>query len=431
MKGISVEGKKPKSLRRLGRAALFLGVAVATAGSIALSAGAANAGVGLEPGTVTLSPASGALSTVPSFSTSAGCPAADGGSAVLRIEFGGAAFSLTQTINNPGTNNLASVPFLVSIATVQADLSAPAGTYEIVVYCFPQASLGGTGVPEMSTYLVIGASTYSTTNTPPAGIATSTALVASPNPATTGNTINLTATVTDSDSTTPAGAVQFEVGGSPIGTPVTVACTGTPAVCTATGTTTIATAGTYNLSAVFNPTSNAYSSSTGNYSETVNPPTSPTSGSEPLAVTVPASGTFTLTVATGTVNLTVNGAAATGALNPVTVSDTRNTFPGWSVSGQESDFTGSASAAGSTISGNQLGWVPTDTSLGTGVTLGGTVAPAAPGLGTTAAVLALAHAPNGSGTSVLGANLTLDIPASATAGPYAGIMTITAVTSLA
>jgi hypothetical protein len=116
-------------------------------------------------------------------------------------------------------------------------------------------------------------------------------------------------------------------------------------------------------------------------------------------------------------------------LNPVTVSDTRNTFPGWQVTGQESAFAGSGTSAGYTFSGNQLGWVPTDTSLGTGVTLGPTVTPASPGLGTTAGVLAQAHAPNGTGTSVLGANLTLAIPASAAAGPYAGTLTITAVTA--
>lgn len=150
----------------------------------------------------------------------------------------------------------------------------------------------------------------------------------------------------------------------------------------------------------------------------------------PVTATVPVSGSFTFTVAAGTVNLTVSGSSATGALPAVTVSDTRNSFPGWSVSGQESDFTGSGTAAGSTISGNQLGWMPTDTSLGTGVTLGGTVAPGSPGLGTTPAVLASAHAGSGFGTSVLGANLTVAIPALARAGDYAGSLTVTAVTAL-
>jgi hypothetical protein len=59
------------------------------------------------------------------------------------------------------------------------------------------------------------------------------------------------------------------------------------------------------------------------------------------------------------------------------------------------------------------------------------VAPGSPGLGTTAAVLASATAPLGFGTSVLGANLTLVIPALAFAGPYTGTLTVTAVTALA
>jgi len=146
---------------------------------------------------------------------------------------------------------------------------------------------------------------------------------------------------------------------------------------------------------------------------------------------VPPSGAFTFTVAPGTVNLAVSGTPAqgTGVLNTVTVSDTRNTFPGWSVSGQESDFAGSGTAAGHTISGNQLGWTPTGTPAG-GATPGPVVAPASPGLGTTAGILAQAHAGNGFGTSTLSANLLLAIPTTAAAGPYAGTLTLTAVTSL-
>jgi hypothetical protein len=128
---------------------------------------------------------------------------------------------------------------------------------------------------------------------------------------------------------------------------------------------------------------------------------------------------------TGTGNL--NG-------NAITVSDTRNTTPGWSVTGQESNFAGvtGGTAAGFTISGNQLGWTPTDTALGTGVTLGAAVAPAptGPGLGTTAATLASAHAGSGTGTSNLSANLLLNIPAGQHAGAYAGTLTLTAVQSL-
>lgn len=67
-----------------------------------------------------------------------------------------------------------------------------------------------------------------------------------------------------------------------------------------------------------------------------------------MAVTVPATGTLTVTVAPGTVTLTEQGTAApqtaTGILNTITVADTRNTYPGWSVSAQDSAFIGSGAA---------------------------------------------------------------------------------------
>jgi len=90
-----------------------------------------------------------------------------------------------------------------------------------------------------------------------------------------------------------------------------------------------------------------------------------------------------------------------------------------------------ASAAGGVISGNQLGWAPTSTTLAQGVTLGPVVTPAAPGLGTTAAVLASVHAGtgNGFGTSAFGAGLNLAIPPASPAGPYTSTLTVTAVTS--
>jgi hypothetical protein len=92
-------------------------------------------------------------------------------------------------------------------------------------------------------------------------------------------------------------------------------------------------------------------------------------------------------------------------------------------------FVGSGIAAGQVISGSQLGWTPGSTWLAAGVTLGAPVAPAGPGL-VLPVVLAQAQPGGGSGTSVLGADLTLAIPPSAAAGPYTGALTLTAVTSL-
>jgi len=425
--------KKPKPMRagRSVRAAVVLGVAGATVGGMLLGAGAAQAAtVGKNPGAVQLSATSGATSAKPTWSTTIACASGFQGSAVFReVHSDG---TTTNTISPTVTSVTApfSGTLQATIAQIQtAGGIANGGTQELVVICFSGPSLTGNSDPEMDIAIHYSAdgTTYTTDTNfgSPGPVNTTTTLTASPNPATVGQTVTLTATETAADNSHPAGSVQFESGGSALGSPVAVDANGM-----ATTTTPASAAGSVSLSAVFTPTNTTgFNSSTGTATLTVNPQAS-NSGSEPLAVTVPASGSFSLTVATGTVSLTVSGSSATGALNPITVADTRNTTPGWSLSGQAADFVGSGTAAGGTISGNQLGWAPTDTALGTGVTLGGTVAPASPGLGTTAAVLAQAHAGSGFGTSSLGANLTLAIPAAATAGDYTSSLTVTAVTSL-
>ena len=258
-------------------------------------------------------------------------------------------------------------------------------------------------------------------------VATTTSLTASPNPANAGTTVTLTAEESAADGTNPAGTVQFAADGTDIGSAVNVNASGV-----ATITTTFAATGQITLTAAYFPTSSSYFFSQGTYTETVYPAGTTAAGSEPVTTSIPQEGAFILTVAPGTVNLTVSGSdsTATGTLQDVTVTDTRNYYPGWSVSGQTSSFAGSGTAAGSTFSGNQLGWVPI--AVGTlvdGATLGGTVAPVSPGLGTTAATLASAPANCGFGTNVMSANLTLDIPPLAAAGPYGSTMTITAVTT--
>ncbi|HLK02122.1 MAG TPA: Ig-like domain-containing protein [Streptosporangiaceae bacterium] len=417
---------KPLRGRKVGRTAVLLGVAGATLGGMVLGAGVAHAA--LNPGAVNLNPTTGATSSTPTWATTTACATGFQGSAVFReVHSDG-----TTTNNISAATNSVAAPFTgtlqASIAQIQAAGGIPnGGTQELVVVCFSGASATGTADPEMEIFITYSAdgSTYSTSAANNGPKSTTTTLNASPNPAQVGATVTLTATEVASDSSHPAGSIQFENGGTAIGAAVAVDATGT-----ATMTTTFAAAGSEALTAVFTPTDTAhFNGSTGAATETVTT-SNPNSGSEPLAVTVPATGSFTFTVAPGTVNLTVSGTNATGALNAVTVSDTRNTFPGWSVSGQSANFVGSGTAVGSTISGNQLGWAPTDTALGTGATLGATVAPASPGLGTTAAVLAQAHAGNGFGTSTLGANLTLAIPPTAAAGAYASTLTLTAVTSL-
>jgi phosphate ABC transporter phosphate-binding protein len=271
-----------------------------------------------------------------------------------------------------------------------------------------------------------GNSQCGSTTTGTAGIvATKLTLTTVPSPPVGGQQLTLTATVTDVSvpGPTPTGSVTFSVGGTVIGSgPVTLDSSGTATVTTTlpAGFATVAATYTPALPSVF------YGAETSTFL-IVSTPTF--TGTIPLATTVPPVGAFSLTVdSTDTVTLAVDGYNAAGTLTPVVVSDTRNTYPGWSVSGVMANFTGSGTAAGSAIAGGQLGWTPTAGPIGTGVTLGSAIAPAAPGLGTPA-VLALAYAGNGYGTSTLGANLLLEFPAATPAGPYTGGLTITAVDS--
>jgi Bacterial Ig-like domain (group 3) len=227
----------------------------------------------------------------------------------------------------------------------------------------------------------------------------------------------------------PAGSVQFEVGGTDIGSPAAVNASGV-----ATTTTTFGSAGPESVTAVFMPADPAaFTGSSGTLTLPVNPVSVVQPGTIPLAANVSPAGAFTLTVGTAdTITLAVSGSSATAATTAITVSETRNTYPGWSVSGQSTNWTSSDSAAGASISGNQLGWTPTSAStLPQGVTLGSPVAPDSPGLGSTPAVLASAPpgVGNGFGTATLGANLTLLIPAAQAPGSYTASLTISAVES--
>jgi hypothetical protein len=113
---------------------------------------------------------------------------------------------------------------------------------------------------------------------------------------------------------------------------------------------------------------------------------------------------------------------STGVLSPVTVTDQRTGAPGWSVIAQVSDFTGD----GATIDGSSLGWAPAIRNGGPGVTLGPVIAPGTdPGL-TGGATLATAAAGQGTGTTELGAGLTLRAPSGTPSGRYTATLTLTA-----
>jgi hypothetical protein len=419
---------------RLRRGAVLLGVVGLTAGAAVATAGSALAGVGSQPGNLSLNPASGATTLQPTWSTTDGCPAGFQTSAEMAdFTTGGTLISRISPVVSAGLTAGFSGTLDFSIGTlVNTAGIGSGGTVEFAIGCW--SGSGGTGTVEytQSTFVTVptGGGSYTTSSTGPVITATTTALTATPSPAGTGATVTLTASVTAADSTTPAGTVQFEVGGTDIGAPVAVNTGGVAAP--ATTTTTFATAGTEALSAVFTPTATTYAGSTGTFNLLVQTAGSlPATGSPvPITVTITPSGSLSVTVVNSPVALALNsaGTAATGTLGNVTVADSRNSYPGWSVSGQEANFAGSGTAAGFSITGDQLGWVPGAVGTeGTGVTLGPTVAPGTSpgGLGDTGGVLISATPGNGFGTSVANAALTLNIPAGQVAGSYAGSLTVT------
>src|SRR5271154_1761461 len=234
-----------------------------------------------------------------------------------------------------------------------------------------------------------------------------------------GATVTMTATVLAVDGTSPAGQVLFEAGGSVIGPPVPVVGGRTTSAATQ-----VASAGPLSLSAVFNSASPAYLDSSGEYAK----PDHLGSAIVPLTASVLQSGQFAVSIAPGTVSMTVSGSSATGTLQDITVTDTRSPSPGWEVSGQVSAFVGAGTAFGWAMPGNQLGWTPIAVrALEGSAVLGRTVAPGRPGLGVATAAATLAVAPRGcgSGTNVLSAKLLLTIPLGEVPGPYEGTMTIT------
>lgn len=115
---------------------------------------------------------------------------------------------------------------------------------------------------------------------------------------------------------------------------------------------------------------------------------------------------------------------AEGELRPVSVVDTRSGAPGWTVSGVASAFFGDQGSFGS----NYLGWAPTVDGVA-GVQPGQPVAPGFPvgdGL-SVSATLGSAAAGSGTGTSVLGALLELELPTSTPVGEYQSVLTITTI----
>jgi Bacterial Ig-like domain (group 3) len=419
----------------LKRPAVLVGLAGVALGAVLLVPGAAaaqvpNPPVGQFAGGLTLNPASGDGSEVPSFTAAHACPAGTVNATVVVIDLGGA----EQGFSNPVDGAAATTPgfqgvlgFSMSLAPLVAGSALPE-SFEFVVDCHAQAGVPGT----LTDYLVVNFTADGSwnTGTSTGPVSTTTSLTGPSSPVQVGGNVTLNATVAPASA---AGTVQFKDNGANLGSPVAVA-----GGAAQFSTTTLA-AGSHPVTAQFVPAdATAFSGSTSNpVTVTVtNPGGGGNVGMETINVNVPhAEGVFVMTVSSTPVQMADAVLSAdsttfesTGSLGAVTVSDGRNqTKPGWTISGQVGDFTNGSA----TIDGNGLGWTPkiTTPNAAADVVAGPVVAAGAnPGL-KQGSGLASAAASKGVGTTVLGADLDLKVPASTPAGAYSATLTITAMTT--
>ncbi|BAL88035.1 hypothetical protein AMIS_28150 [Actinoplanes missouriensis 431] len=151
-------------------------------------------------------------------------------------------------------------------------------------------------------------------------------------------------------------------------------------------------------------------------------------------------GALVISVAPGDRDVTLPAAAlssagdrweSSGALKPVTVTDTRSGGPGWTASGQVAG--GFRTEGGAAFPGSYLGWAPTVVAQADRqcVQAGPVAVPSVPGRPGTglgdSAVLATAPAGAGRGTARLDAELRLSVPTDTAAGAYTGTLTLTAI----
>ncbi|WP_432842103.1 hypothetical protein [Dactylosporangium sp. CA-092794] len=247
-------------------------------------------------------------------------------------------------------------------------------------------------------------------------------------PAAATATVGGTATFTAAASGDPAPTVQWQ-----LQAPGSPAWQDYPGATATTFTLTVHAAG-YNGSkvrAVFTNAAGTATTDAVTLAVTTTPPPAD-SDSETITATVPEqtpAGSFTWTInGTGRAvtlsQATSHGAylQSTGALLPVTVTDTRTGGPTWSIAGQAGDFNGGA------LSGKYLGWTPQVTTAGAGAVAGASVTPGlTSGNGLTdASTLASAADGHDPGSATVGADLDLQVPAATPAGTYTAVLTLTA-----
>jgi Bacterial Ig-like domain (group 3) len=415
------------STTRRGVALLALaGAAVATALVNAAPAGAVTH-IGHQPGQMSFSQQSGTAADMPTWTSATVCPAPFNDAGIGSIwNTDGTAIT---TVGNANPN-VKTAPFSSNIDFPMGQYMSfgfvlPNVWYEWIVECQDPTLIFS---PEQSMWVKWNDDgSWTSTQTAPVegAVTTTTSLSAQPTSGNPGDTVTLSATVSPSDA---VGNVEFFDGTTSLGTVAVSNGTASKDVNTLTS-------GTHTLTAKFEPTDTAaFTESTSDpVTVTISGGGSSTAGTETVNVNIPqpTEGQLTVTVDQTPVSLgtaQANGSAleATGQLSPVTVNDARTiSKPGWSVSGQVSDFT----SGGDTIDGNSLGWTPAITAPNSDndVTAGAAVAPGSnPGL-KQGSGLANAAATHGVGQSVLGAGLDLQVPTTTNAGAYGATLTITVI----
>ncbi|MDU0367267.1 hypothetical protein RWH45_08560 [Microbacterium sp. KSW4-17] len=169
----------------------------------------------------------------------------------------------------------------------------------------------------------------------------------------------------------------------------------------------------------------------GDYTGTA--PAEPPAGDQSIAVTVPEQGSGELTwsiegtsalVDLGVASEALDHYAASGAIVPIRIQDTRAGNPGWSLTAQVSNFT----AGGQEVSSKYLGWTPEIVETQGGAVAG---APVASGFDegrglSVARTLAQANDGHERGSSLVGADLDLKLPLETPRGTYTATVTLTA-----
>jgi hypothetical protein len=348
----------------------------------------------------------------------------------------------TVTIKE-GSTDLGATSYNAATGDATLSLSTlPVGSHNLTATFTPADTSAFNGSQSNLSYTInpagINTQTTLSTPTPPSGTAAGSGHTLS---------VNLSATVTAPSGTNLAGSVHFFDGAADLGAGTYDASTGVATLTAALG------EGGHTLTATFNPTTSGVNPSTSLVMSYSVAPFGSTSSDITLTAqdnTQPFEGSLVLTVTITNVDLTQipptdpNGHPVdatdptghrhawvfTGNLTGVSVNDTRPPQPGWTLTGQATNFVNGAT----TVSSSNLGWTPALASGGDAegvVTAGQAVdsklkTAASDGLHTSR-TLAQAAPGNGLGVKNLSTGLELRIPDTSPTGTYKSTLTLTLV----